>query len=296
MALTHSGQGAGNASVMLREILRAAELVRGKLNGRVPRLAAILGSGLGLVTDRFDLEVSIPYRELPGMPPTGVEGHSGELRIVRDRDNLGLLFCGRSHLYEGHPAWMLGASVRLAHALGARILVSTAAVGSFTPDLPSGSLAVIRDHINFCGVNPIAGVPSDAAHRFPDATHAYDAELRAGALAVVRRSGMICAEGIYAWVSGPSYETPAESRMMRALGADVVGMSLVPEVLTACQLGMRTLALACVTNLAPGIGDEPPSHERVLRAARQFSEPLHEILDWVFEAVHGAHQEAKGEG
>lgn len=283
MGITYSV--VGGPEDFLAALAGAAEQVRPVFGDRRPRFAAILGSGLGAVTDRPDLRAVIPYRDLPGMPPTGVEGHRGELRIVEDCGVPGLFFCGRAHLYEGHAPWRLGASVRLAHLLGVEILLSTAAVGSLTPNLPTGSLALVRDHISFCGVNPLAGIPTDAKHRFPDTTHAYDARLRAGALRCAAETGVHTAEGVYAWVSGPSYETPAESHMMRRLGADVVGMSLVPEVLTACQVGIRTLALACVTNLAPGIGDEPPSHERVLEVARRFDEPLRRIMDGLFRGL-----------
>lgn len=250
------------------DVAAAADVLRDRL-GVTPRVLVILGSGLGHLAEQVEEAVAVPFTHAPGFPPTTVEGHAGRwVGGMLERCPV-LVQQGRFHVYEGHPAAVVAAPVRVAAALGVEIVVVTNAAGGIAVDLAPGSLVLLDDHINLQGRNPLIGPVRPGELRFPDMTRAYDAELRALAAAAAQREGISLARGVYAAVTGPSYETPAEIGMLAALGADVVGMSTVPEVVVARALGLRCLGLSLVTNYAAGRTAEPLHHDEVMDVARE---------------------------
>ena len=258
----------------------AADHVRGLAPGlEPPRLALVLGSGLGGVADAVEDPVTIPYAELPGFPVGSVAGHAGRLVLGRLGGTPAAVFQGRPHLYEGIPAPQLAVPTRTARALGAEMIVLTNAAGSIQAGLTPGRLMAITDHINLTGHNPLVG-PNDEAlgPRFVGMGAAYDAELRGRLHTAAQHEDVELAEGVYLAVAGPSFETPAEIRAFRTLGADAVGMSTVPEVIAAAHLGMRVAAVSAITNLAEGLGDEPLSHEGTLASAQVAAADLQRVL------------------
>ncbi len=234
----------------------AASVIRDRLGGKVPRVAVVLGSGLGAVADLVDAPTIIDYAELPGFPRPTVSGHAGRLVAGSIAGVPVLILQGRGHLYEGHGMDEVATPARALKAAGAEILVLTNAAGGLRENLTPGRLMTITDHINWSGLNPLTG-PNDetVGPRFLDMSAAYDPELRAGLHRAARRAGIDLAEGVYIWVPGPSFETPAEIRAFRILGADAVGMSTVPEVLAARHCGLRVAAVSGITNLGAGMGD-----------------------------------------
>jgi purine-nucleoside phosphorylase len=230
-----------------------------------PRVAVVLGSGLGGFAGEIEDAVEIPYGEIPGWPVSTAMGHAGTL-VLGDVAGVPVaVMRGRAHLYEGHSAERVAYGVRALGRLGVRTLVLTNACGGVREDLAPGDLVLVSDHLNLQATSPLIGPNDDSlGPRFPDMTNAYDPELRAAAHAAAARLGQKLAEGVYAAWLGPAFETPAEIRMIRALGGDLVGMSTVPEVLAARHLGVRCLAISCVTNMAAGILPEPIDAEHVL--------------------------------
>ena len=244
-----------------------------------PRLALVLGSGLGPVADAVDDPIAIPYDQLPGFPVGTVAGHAGRLVLGRLGGTPVAVFQGRAHLYEGIPAPQLAVPTRTARALGAEQLVLTNAAGSLRAEIGPGRLMAITDHINLTGANPLIGPNDDAlGPRFVGLGAAYDAELTERLHHAAAGEGVEMADGVYLAVAGPSFETPAEIRAFRTLGADAVGMSTVPEVITAVHLGMRACAVSAITNLAEGLGDEPLSHEQTLTTAQTAAADLQRVL------------------
>ena len=244
-----------------------------------PRLALVLGSGLGAVADAVDDPIAIPYGDLPGFPQSTVPGHAGRLVLGRLAGTPAAVFQGRAHLYEGIPAAQLAIPTRTAHALGSELLVLTNAAGSLRAEIGPGRLMAITDHINLTGANPLTGRNDDAlGPRFVGMGRAYDPELRDLLHAAAGHEGLTLAEGVYLAVAGPTFETPAEIRAFRTLGADAVGMSTVPEVIAAAHLGLRTAAVSAITNLAEGLGDEPLSHEQTLAGAHRAAADLQRVL------------------
>jgi inosine/guanosine/xanthosine phosphorylase family protein len=244
-----------------------------------PRLALVLGSGLGGVADAVEDPVTIPYADLPDFPVGSVAGHAGRLVLGRLGGTPAAVFQGRAHLYEGIAAPQLAVPTRTAHALGAELLVVTNAAGSLNRELGPGALMAITDHINLTGANPLAGPNDDAlGPRFVGMGAAYDPVLRAQMHAAAEAEGIALGDGVYLAVAGPSFETPAEIRAFRTLGADAVGMSTVPEVLAAVHLGLRVAAVSAITNLAEGLGDEPLSHEQTLASAAIAAADLQRVL------------------
>ncbi len=225
----------------------------------------MLGSGLGGFADAVSEPVEIPYGEIPGWPSSTAVGHAGTLVLGRFGDVHVAVMKGRAHLYEGLPPATVVFGVRVLGRLGVRSLVLTNACGAIDPSVEPGRLVAISDHLNLQGTSPLVG-PNDESlgPRFPDMTDAYDPAYRTLARDAATRIGLELGEGVYAAWLGPAFETPAEIKMMRALGADLVGMSTVPEVLAARHMGIRCLALSCVTNAAAGVRPEPIDHERVL--------------------------------
>ena len=244
-----------------------------------PRVGVVLGSGLGAVADAVEDPVVVSYKELPGFPRPSVSGHAGQAVLGSIGGVPVAVFQGRAHLYEGGPLDALRAPVRALRAAGASVLVLTNAAGSLRPDVGPGSLMAITDHINMTGVNLLAG-PNDASigPRFPSLRDAYDPALLDLVRVSARNLGIAVSEGVYLAVGGPSFETPAEIRAFRVMGADAVGMSTVQETILARHCGLRVAAVSVITNLAEGMTDEPLSHEQTLRAAEAGAGDLTRLL------------------
>lgn len=239
------------------------------------RLGLILGSGLGHLAHAVD-GVAIPYADLPGFPHAGVSGHNPNLHIGTLEGVRVAVFGAREHYYEnGNPAAMRPA-LELLRALGADRLIATNAAGSLRSDIRPGDLMLLGDHINFSGLNPLIGERTDA--RFVPMTAAHDPDLRAALRDAAQDEGIALPEGVYAWYSGPSFETPAEIRAIRTLGGDAVGMSTVPEVILARFLGLRVAAISTITNMAAGLSDESISHEHTKAMAPLGAAKLERIL------------------
>lgn len=250
---------------------------------REPRVAVVLGSGLGAFADELDDPIAIPYSEIPGWPVSTAAGHSGKLVFGRLKGTTGKLdvavMAGRAHLYEGYTPAQVTMGVRVLHRLGARSVVFTNAAGGINLSYRQGALVLISDHINLQGSNPLIGNNDDSeGPRFPDMTEAYSAKYRAIAREVAHQLKIQLDEGVYAAVSGPSYETPAEIRYLRAIGADLVGMSTVPEVIVANHLRMQVLGISCVTNMAAGILPQKLDHKEVMETGYRVRDTLIRFL------------------
>lgn len=235
-----------------------------------PKIALVLGSGLGAFADEFANATKIPYANIPHFPRSTAIGHAGQL-VIGTVDGVELAgMQGRVHLYEGYSVKEVAFPVRVFARMGMKAVILTNAAGSIKRELTQGRLVVISDHINLQGVNPLAG-PNDEhfGPRFPDMSEAYDKRFRELTLAEGRFLGINVGEGVYAALAGPSYETPAEIRYLRGIGADLVGMSTVPEVIAARHSGMRVLGISCVTNAAAGVLDQPLDHSEVLETAER---------------------------
>jgi len=255
------------------EIGAAADAVARRLGKRRPRVAIVLGSGLGFLGEEVQDAVRIPYADIPGFPQPGVVGHKGEL-VAGTLEGVSVLVqSGRFHLYEGHSPATAALPVRVFAQLGVTTLVATNAAGGVRPNLRPPALMLITDHINLTGSNPLVGPALAGDQRFPDMTVAYDAELRALAQTAAREQGIALEEGVYCALLGPSYETPAEIRMLQRLGVDAVGMSTVPEVIAARARGMRCVAFSIITNAAAGLG-APLDHKEVLEMGARVATQL----------------------
>lgn len=247
----------------------AAKFIQKKTRLR-PKIALVLGSGLGAFADEFAQATRIPYSKIPHYPRSTAIGHAGQLVIgtVEGVEVAGMQ--GRVHLYEGYSAKELAFPIRVFARMGVKAIILTNAAGGVKREFIEGRLVVISDHINLLCVNPLAGPNEDKfGCRFPDMTAAYDKRFRELTLAEGRLLGINLGEGVYAAVAGPSYETPAEVRYLRSIGADLVGMSTVPEVIAARHSGLRVLGISCVTNAAAGVLDQPLDHKDVLETAER---------------------------
>ena len=259
-------------------VLAAAEYLR-RATEMKPRVGVILGSGLGAFADELAGSCSIPYEQIPGWPASTAVGHAGRLVIGKLGDTELAVMSGRAHLYEGLPMEKVVFGVRALGRFGVRMLVFTNAAGGINPAYRQGALVLISDHINLMGQNPLAGPNEDAlGPRFPDMSEAYPARLRRLAKEVAAGLAIELREGVYAGLLGPSYETPAEIRYLRTIGADLVGMSTVPEVIAANHMGISCLALSCVTNMAAGILPKKISHEEVLETGAAVRDTLVRFL------------------
>lgn len=244
-----------------------------------PRIGVILGSGLGDLANELDDRTEISYADIPGWPRATAEGHTGKLVFGKLGAREVAVMAGRVHLYEGYSPAQVVYPVRVLGKLGVRALVVTNAAGGINLSYRRGSLVLVSDHINLQGSNPLVGPNDDTlGPRFPDMSEAYSRRYREIAREVAAQLGIELAEGIYAAVLGPSYETPAEIRYLRTIGADLVGMSTVPEVIAANHMGMKVLAISCVTNMAAGILPEPLTHEEVLATGRKVADTLLRFL------------------
>jgi purine-nucleoside phosphorylase len=271
---------------MSSDVSEAAAKVRG-LGGPSPEIGVVLGSGLGAFGDSLAELVKVPYAELPRMPASSVVGHAGNLCLGRVGAARVACLQGRVHTYEGHSLDRVTFGVRLLAELGCRAVLLTNAAGGIKPGFAPGDLMLIVDHLNLMGRNPLVGPNDDAVGpRFPDMTRAYDAELCDAARKLARSLAVELQEGIYAGLLGPSYETPAEIRMLRTLGADAVGMSTVPEVLVLRHRGVRVGAMSCITNLGAGLSEGLLDHSEVEETARKTRERFIALLGrWVEEAA-----------
>ncbi len=257
----------------MNEIDRAVGIVRGS-SKLTPAIGIVLGSGLGSFADFLQNPARIPYRDLPGFPVSTAIGHASELVIgtVGESATEAAVLSGRFHLYEGYTARQVVSGVRLFHALGIKKIILTCAAGGLNPVFAKGALVAISDHINLQGANPLVGENDEQlGPRFPDMTEAYSKRLRGAAIETARELGIELPEGVYAAMLGPSYETPAEIRFLKTIGADLVGMSTVCESIAANHLGMEVLGIACVTNLAAGLGKGKLVHSEVLEITRRVS-------------------------
>ena len=257
---------------------QAAQTIRARATIE-PRIALVLGSGLGDFGNEFQDSVGVPYQEIPGFPTSTVEGHAGRLVIGKVENVPVLAMQGRVHFYEGYSLEEVTFPVRTFKLLGINKLVLTNAAGGVDVQLSQGALMLISDHLNLMGVNPLRG-PNDERFgpRFPDMSSVYSQELQHQAIEEAQEMGLELRRGIYAGLSGPSYETPAEIRLLRGLGADAVGMSTVPEAIVARQMGIEVLGISCITNMAAGLGNEPINHEEVVETGKQVRETFTRLL------------------
>lgn len=259
----------------MSDIASLVALIRSRAGTEPVTLGLILGSGLGHLADAVD-GIAIDYADLPGFPHAGVSGHKPKL-VIGDLEGVRVaVLGGRAHYYESGRGDVMRLPLEVLKALGAEALIATNAAGSMRPDIRPGDLMMLNDHINFSGLNPLIGEPSDA--RFVPMKDAYDPALRQALKLAAEAENLDLAEGVYAWYSGPSFETPAEIRAIRFLGADAVGMSTVPEVILARFLGLKAAAISTVTNMAAGLSDEAISHEHTKAMAPLGAAKLEKIL------------------
>lgn len=270
------------------DVRRAVEFLRGRLPPiapTAPPVAVVLGSGLGSLADRIEAPTKVPYADIPGFHVPTVDGHRGELvaGTLAGRPVIGQ--AGRFHMYEGHSAAVSALPVRVFAGLGVKTLIVTNAAGGIRPGFGPGTIMVIADHLNLTGRSPLEGPVRPGETRFPDMTVAYDAEFRQLAHQVARREGLALGEGVYAGLLGPSFETPAEIRMLERVGADAVGMSTVVEVIAARTLGIRCLGLSTITNAAAGLGAGTLSHHETMEIAGKTGEALRRLVEGILRVL-----------
>jgi purine-nucleoside phosphorylase len=260
------------------QIQKAVETIRARTS-LAPKVGIILGSGLGSFADTLSAKTVIPYSELPGFPTSSVAGHAGRL-VVGVLDGAPVVAMqGRVHMYEGYTPQQVAFPARVLCSLGIDSLVVTNAAGGIRSDLKPGDLMMITDHVNLSGANPLVGHNEDKlGPRFPDMSTAYDPKLCEVLRQTAKKLDIAVKEGVYVWLSGPSYETPAEIRMLRTLGIDAVGMSTVPETIVAGHMGVRVAGVSCITNFAAGISNQPLSHEEVGEVANQVRDRFCKLL------------------
>lgn len=266
-------------------VQEAAAFLRERI-GSAPDTAVVLGSGLGGFTARLGDPVAVGYAEIPHWPVSNVVGHAGTLVIGNLGGRRVAALSGRAHYYEGHPAQRAAFPTRVVASLGVRVLLLTNAAGGINLAFKPGTLMIIDDHINLMGSSPLVG-PNDERFgpRFPDMTEAYSQRLRALADAAARSRGVAVAHGVYAAMHGPSYETPAEIRFLRAIGADAVGMSTVPETIAGRHMGIEVFGISCITNPAAGVLPEPLVHEEVMAVAHRVRGEFSALLEAIIERL-----------
>lgn len=267
--------------------LDAARALVSSRKAALPLVGVVLGSGLGAFGDTLAGLTKIPYAEIPHMPRSSVIGHAGNLCLGEVGGASVACLQGRVHAYEGHDTDTVTFAVRLLWRMGVRAVLLTNAAGGINASFAAGELMLISDHLNLTGKNPLIGPNDDKlGPRFPDMSTAYDPALRAAAHAAARGAGVTLREGVYAGLMGPTYETPAEVRMLRTLGADAVGMSTVPEVIALRHLGVRVGAMSCITNLAAGISPTPLDHKEVAETANKTRDAFVRLLTgWIGEVA-----------
>ncbi len=262
---------------------KAVAVIKQNHQGPFPKTALVLGSGLGRFGETMEIETVVDYGDIPDFPVSTVSGHSGRFLIGKASGLPLICMQGRMHLYEGYPASKLAIAIRTLRLLGVDTLILTNAAGSMHEDMGPGSLMLIEDHINFSGQNPLVG-PNDQrfGDRFFDMSSAYDSELRKGLTEAAQSLGIGLHKGVYVQTMGPNFETPAEVRMFKQLGADAVGMSTVPECLVAQHAGMRVAGLSVITNLAAGIAKHALSHEETISEGSKATATTERLLNRFF--------------
>ncbi|MDX6614802.1 MAG: purine-nucleoside phosphorylase [Blastocatellia bacterium] len=270
---------------LYRRVEQAAEVIRSRSDIQ-PRIALVLGSGLGAFADELQDKVAVPYDQIAGFARSTVEGHAGQLVIGKSGGVPVVAMQGRFHYYEGYSLEQVVFPIRTFSSLGVQTVVLTNAAGGINIQLDKGALMVISDHLNLMGASPLRG-PHDQRFgaRFPDMTEVYARDLQEMVVAEAHGIGLEMRRGIYAALSGPSYETPAEIRMLRTLGADAVGMSTVPEAIVARQMGMQVLGISCITNLASGVADQLIDHSDVMETGAQVRVAFTKLLRRVIQKI-----------
>ncbi|HEX5603046.1 MAG TPA: purine-nucleoside phosphorylase [Pyrinomonadaceae bacterium] len=264
----------------------ATRVIRSRISVE-PRIALVLGSGLGGFADDFEEAVGIPYEDIPGFVRSTAQGHAGRLVIGKIDSVPVLAMQGRVHYYEGYSLEEVTFAVRTFGLLGVKTIVLTNAAGGINVQLTQGALMAISDHVNLMGVNPLRGANDERfGPRFPDMSAVYSRELQELVIDEAKAIGVEVRRGIYGALSGPSYETPAEIHLLRNLGADAVGMSTVPEAIVARHMGLEVLGISCITNMAAGISDEPINHEEVMETGNRVRETFAELLRRVIGAIN----------
>lgn len=273
------------AGISMELIRKAAAYIAARIKN-VPETAIVLGSGLGGFAEKIENKKEIAYAEIPGFPVSGVIGHAGLLINGSVEGKYVICMSGRFHYYEGYSMKEIGFYVRVMKVLGVKRIIVTNAAGGINRCYAPGDLMLIRDHIKFFDDSPLRGENyGELGPRFNDMTACYDAELSAKALAAAEKLNIPMREGVYAFMSGPSFETPAEIRMLSILGADAVGMSTVPEVITAAHCGIKTLGISCITNMAAGILGTPLSHEEVFETANSVSKRFEALITEILKQL-----------
>jgi len=271
-----------DTSTLYDRAQRAAEQIRSSAKAK-PSVAIVLGSGLGAFADELTESTSLAYKDIAGFAQATVEGHAGRLVIGKAGEVPIAAMQGRFHFYEGYSLEDVTFPIRVLKSLGVRTLILTNAAGSLNTEFTPGSLMVISDHINLMGVNPLIGGNDERfGPRFPDLTSTYDPDLQNIVIEEATALNIDMRRGVYAALTGPSYETPAEIHMVRTLGADAVGMSTVPEAIVARHMDMRVIGISCITNLAAGVSNRPVDHSQVIatgeRVREQFTELLRRVI------------------
>ena len=270
---------------MRKNVEAAAEFIRGKAQG-VPTVAVVLGSGLGDFASRLSNSISLPYNVIPNWPASTVIGHEGRLAIGDLDGRRVAALAGRAHFYEGHDLRTVTFPTRVLGVLGVKTLILTNSAGGVNTQFSPGRLMVIDDHINLMGANPLTGSNDERfGPRFPDMTDVYSPRLRNAADEAAASLGFELLHGVYAACQGPSYETPAEIRYLRKIGADAVGMSTVPEAIAARHMGLEVLGISCITNMAAGVLPRPLNHEEVLDVARQARDTFGSLLQTIIKRM-----------
>ena len=266
-------------------IQNAVEFIRSRTDAQ-PEMGMILGSGLGDFADTLENRLVIPFTDIPDFPAATVPGHTGAFVFGTKHGKSVVCLQGRLHYYEGHPMPVLTMPVRIMAKLGVKTLLLTNAAGGVNKDYRPGDLMLITDHINYSGMNPLIGEHHESfGPRFPDVTDLYSSGLRLKLKLAAVEAGIILRQGVYMMFSGPSYETPAEIRMARILGADAVGMSTVPEAIVAAQCGIKCLGVSCITNLAAGVSPNKLSHQEVMETAAIAHDKFHSLVDLILKTV-----------
>ena len=266
-------------------IQNAVDYLRSRTDAE-PEMGMILGSGLGDFADTLENRLVIPFTDIPDFPAATVPGHAGAFVFGTKHGKSVVCLQGRLHYYEGHPMSVLTMPVRIMAKLGVKTLLLTNAAGGVNKDYRPGDLMLITDHINYSGMNPLIGEHHESfGPRFPDVTDLYSSALRLKLKLAAVEAGIVLRQGVYMMFSGPSYETPAEIRMARILGADAVGMSTVPEAIVAAQCGIKCLGVSCITNLAAGVSPHKLSHQEVMETAAIAHDKFHSLVDLILKTV-----------
>ncbi len=271
---------------MTAERIHVAFITLSKLTDQRPDVCVVLGSGLGDYADTMENVQTVPYTSIPGFPVSTAPGHAGRLVFGRKHGKNVVCMQGRFHCYEGHSAAETVIPLRALIMLGVKKLLLTNAAGGVNTGFKPGDIMVITDHINFTCFNPLVGTNIDEfGPRFPDMSYAYDKALNKALTDTADANGIELKTGVYAMMSGPSYETPAEIKALRIMGADAVGMSTVPEIIAAAHAGVKSAAISCITNMAAGILDQPLTHEEVMETGRVAADRIQTVIDGFLERI-----------